>query len=449
MSNRPRLKLGRRRLLLHGAAAAAAFQVPAVWAQATPSAEVTSRIARALGSVLSIDNHTHLLTAAPPYSRQADAGSPLLLRSTRPEMVEVLRSRFGIAWDPTHGERLDAEGRAARQRLIERAGGTAAYWAEHLALSGNEVVLVNQYTPEGTDGRQLRWVATISTLLAPLPGAGLAAGRPHVGWYLETSQSQLRTLWAAERQGGAVGPPATLAAYLAFCDRRLSQIQQQGAVAVKLYDAYYRSLRIADVPFAAADALYTRGLLSPLARDDYLALQDHLLRHLLLRCGELKLPVHIHSSHGAGPFLRLQDADVRNLEDVLTDPRFGRTQFVLIHGGAPWHEAAAYLAGNKRHVWLDLSAMPFLYAPSEMARAIRTYLLFAPERTLFGTDPMAAPMIPIGPETAHLMLCRVLRRALDQALAGLVEDGVFGEAQAIEVGRGVLRENARRLYGWA
>ncbi len=448
MPNRPRVNFGRRRLLLHGVAAAAAFSIPDVWAQATPSPEVTSRISGALGAVLSIDNHTHLLTTAPPYSRRADASSPLLLRSTRPEVVEVLRSRFGIAWDPSHGERLDAEGRASRQRLIERAGGPAGYWAEHLALSSNEVALVNQYTPEGTDGRQLRWVGTISTLLAPLPGSGLAVGRPHVGWYLETSQSQLRAFWAAEGQGTVNGPPASLTAYLAFCDRRLVQMQQQGAVAVKLYDAYYRSLRIADVSFAAADALYTRGLLSPLARDDYLALQDHLLRHLLLRCGEMKLPVHIHSSHGAGPFLRLQDADVRNLEDVLTDARYGRTQFVLIHGGAPEHEAAAYLAGNKRHVWVDLSAMPFLYAPSEMARAIRVYLLFAPERTLFGTDSMAAPMVPVGPETAHLMLCKVLRRALYLALAGLVDDGVFGEAQAIEVGRGVLRENALRLYGW-
>lgn len=142
----------------------------------------------------------------------------------------MLRSRFGIAWDPSQGERLDAEGRASRQRLIDRAGGPAGYWAEHLARSGNEIALVNQYTPEGTDGRQLRWVGTISTPLAPLPGASLAA-------------------------------------------------------------------------------------------------------------------------------------------------------------------------------------MTFLYAPSEMARAIRMYLLFAPERTLFGTDPMAAPMIPIGPETAHLMLCKEHDRA--------------------------------------
>lgn len=449
MSNRSRLKIGRRRLLLHGVAAATAFGVSELRAQATPRPELTSRIAGALDAVLAIDNHTHLLTAAPPYSQRADAGSPLLLRSTRPEVVDVLRSRFGIAWDPSQGERLDVEGRAARKRLIERAGGAAGYWAEHLALSGTEVALVNQYTPEGTDGRQLRWVGVVSTLLAPLPGAGLAAGRPNVGWYLENSQTQLRALWAADGQGAGAGPPASLAAYLAFCDRRLAQMQQQGAVAVKLYDAYYRSLRIADVPFAAADALYTRGLLAPLARDDYLALQDHLLRHLLMRCGEMKLPVHIHSSHGAGPYLRLLEADVRNLEDVLTDTRYGRTQFVLIHGGAPQHEAAAYLAGNKRHVWVDLSAMPFLYAPSEMARAIRMYLLFAPERTLFGTDSMAAPMIPVGPETAHLMLCKVLRRALTLALAGLVEDGVFGEAQAIDVGRGVLRDNARRLYGWA
>jgi hypothetical protein len=126
MSNRPRLKLGRRTLLLHGAAAATVFHVPALWAQASPSPELTSRIQRALGSVLSIDNHTHLLTAAPPYSRQADAGSPCFC-AARPEMV--LRSRFGIAWDPAQGERLTPKGaRASVDRTCRRPAG---YWAEH------------------------------------------------------------------------------------------------------------------------------------------------------------------------------------------------------------------------------------------------------------------------------------------------------------------------------
>jgi hypothetical protein len=207
MSNLQQLKIGRRELLLHGVAAAATFGVSEARAQATPNPDVVSRIAGALGAVLSIDNHTHLLTPAPPYSRQADAGSPLLLRSTRPEVVEVLRSRFGIAWDPSQGARLDAEGRVSRQRLIDRAGGAAGYWAEHLALSGNEVALVNQYTPEGTDGRQLRWVGTISTLLAPLPGA---AWRPVGRMWAGTSRPHRASCAPSGRPRGKAPPPVRL-----------------------------------------------------------------------------------------------------------------------------------------------------------------------------------------------------------------------------------------------
>lgn len=76
--------------------------------------------------------------------------------------------------------------------------------------------------------------------------------------------------------------------------------------------------------------------------------------------------------------------------------------------------------------------MPFLYPPAEMAQVLRTYLLFAPEKLLFGTDPMPAPMVPVGPEVAHLMLCRVLSPEL-----------------ALAIGKGVLRGNAQRLHGWS
>jgi len=156
--------------------------------------------------------------------------------------------------------------------------------------------------------------------------------------------------------------------------------------------------------------------------------------------------VHIHSSHGAGPFLRLGESDVRNLEGVLTDPGLFGTQFVLIHGGAPWYEAAAYLASNKPHVWIDVSALPFLYPVPDLAVVLRKYLTFAPERTLFGTDVMGFPGTPVGTEFVHLALTRHLRESLYLALAQLVEDGTFTEPEALGVGRGFLRENARRLY---
>ena len=56
--------------------------------------------------------------------------------------------------------------------------------------------------------------------------------------------------------------------------------------------------------------------------------------------------------------------------------------------------------------------------------------------------------MPVGADVQHLMLSRATRDALYVALAGLVRDGVIDETRAVEMGRGVLRENARRLYGW-
>ena len=85
--------------------------------------------------------------------------------------------------------------------------------------------------------------------------------------------------------------------------------------------------------------------------------------------------------------------------------------------------------------------MPFADIP-------RKYLLFAPEKVLYGTDASSDPSVPGGADVQHLMLLRATRDALYLALAGLVRDGVVDHERAIEMRRGVLRENARRLYGW-
>ena len=95
------------------------------------------------------------------------------------------------------------------------------------------------------------------------------------------------------------------------------------------------------------------------------------------------MPVHIHSSLGVPPFLRTLDADVRNLEPVLTDVHYFGTQFVLIHGGMPFTEHAAYLA-LKPHVWFDISAMPFLYTVPDLAAVLRKAIVKAPGKVLFG-----------------------------------------------------------------
>jgi uncharacterized protein len=196
-----------------------------------------------------------------------------------------------------------------------------------------------------------------------------------------------------------------------------------------------------------ATVLYEKGRSAPLSRDEYLALQDYLWRHILIEAGKVSLPVHIHSSLGVPPFLRTLESDVRNLEDVLADPTFFKTQIVLIHGGAPWYEIAGYLA-LKPNVWIDTSAMAFLRPIPDFADILRQYLIYAPEKVLFGTDAHPSPGVPGGADVHHLVVTRVAREALYLALTRLIRDGVINERQAIEMGRGVLRENARRLHGW-
>ncbi len=400
------------------------------------------RLAAALDPVPAIDNHTHLLRPG-KFDPALAAQGPLLLRATNPWLPSILEARFGITVDPrdwTPGLRAIAIARAA---MVERLG-EHGYWLNHLDYTRTEIALVNSYSRASIDDKRLRWVRHASTLLYPLPADHLIARSPSHKTDIAELQSDLQALLT---EAGHSAVPPSLAAYVRFIDDALRRWQKQGAVAVKFFDAYLRTLRIADVPETRAAALYAKGRTSALARDEYLALQDFLWRHILLEAGKIALPVHIHSSLGVPPFLRSLESDLRNLEDVLTDPRFFATPIVLIHGGFPWHEIAAYLA-LKPNVWVDISARSFIDPVPDFADVLRTFLRFAPEKVLFGTDAASYPSVPGGADVHHLVVSRATRDALYLALAGLVRDGVIDEARAVEMGRGVLRENARRLYGW-
>ena len=402
-------------------------------------------LAARLASVRAIDHHTHLLSEG-AFRPELDSGRPLGQRSTFPGYAAALAERFGVGVGRGGVASIAEAARAAQEKraaMVERLG-ARGYWLDHLDATNTEVALVNQDWPDGTDGARLRWVAVATTFLYPLPAAALRARSPGHERDIADRQEVLHRRLAED---GLDAVPAELSAYVGFLDRDLARLKERGAVALKFRDAYLRTLAFEDVPEARARALYAAGRAAPLGRESYLALQDYLARHIFLQAGRLGLPVHIHSSHGVPPFLRAHEADVRNLESVLTDVRFFETQFVLIHGGAPLIEDAAYLA-LKPHVWLDVSALPFLYPVPDLAQALRKYLTYAPEKVLFGTDVGPYPGVPVGPEVQHLALCRALREALTLALAGLVRDGMLDEDGAARLGEGVLHANARRLYGW-
>lgn len=403
---------------------------------------VFKRLAKALDTVPAIDVHTHLLSPGEFDPSLGNTG-PLQLRSTHPWLSTVIRRRFGVSTQPNDWPATIKMINAARSKMAGRLGQTG-YWSDHLDFAVTEIALVNQISRQGMDGKRLRWVPHASVLLYPLPATHLMERSPSHKTDIADAQKDLQTFL---KEGGLSESPTDLQSYVRFVDATLRRWQQQGAVGIKFWDAYLRTLRIADVQEPQAAVLYAKGRTVPLSRDEYLAVQDYLWRHILLEAGKISLPVHIHSSLGVPPFLRTLESDVRNLEDVLTDPQFFQTQVVLIHGGAPWYEIAAYLA-LKPNVWIDISALAFLRPVTDFAAILRQYLIFAPEKVLYGTDAAAYPSMPGGADVLHLVVSRATRDGLYIALNELIRDGVIDERQAIEMGRGVLRENARRLHGW-
>ena len=422
--------------LLSGSAAGQ--EPPAPWR----NDPLFQRLAAALDRVPAIDTHTHLLGKG-TFNRELATRGPLLNRSTHPWFPSILKARFGITVDPAYSESSLEAIATARAVMVKRLG-EQGYLMNHLDYTQTEIALVNDNSRRLIDDKRLRWVPHASTFLYPLPADHLMARSPAHKADIAEAQKDLQGFLA---DAGFTSVPVDLAVYVRFLDDMLRRWQKHGAVGVKFFDAYLRTLRIADVSETQAASLYAKGRTAPLARDEYLALQDFLWRHILLEAGKIALPVHIHSSLGVPPFLRSLESDVRNLEDVLADAKFFATPIVLIHGGGPWHEVAIYLA-LKPNVWVDISSMGFLYPVPDFADVLRRYLLFAPEKVLYGTDAASYPSVPGGAEVQHLMLSRATRDALYVALAGLVRDGVIDQERAVEMGRGVLRENARRLYGW-
>jgi uncharacterized protein len=366
-----------------------------------------------------------------------------MIRATHPWLPSVVRKRFSVEVRPDNWPATVDAISSARASMVKRLG-EHGYWMDHLDYVGTEIAFVNQYEQNGTDGKRLRWVPHATMLLYPLPAENLISRSPSHKADIEEAQKYLRGVF---KETNVNEQQLDLPTYVRFLDDTLRRWQKQGAVGIKFWDAYLRTLRIADVPASEATVLFAKGRKTALTRDEYLAVQDYLWRHIMLEAGKIKLPVHIHSSLGVPPFLRTLESDVRNLEDVLTDPRFFETPIVLIHGGAPLYETASYLA-LKPNVWLDVSALGFLRPVPELANILRTYLLFAPEKVLFGTDAANYPSFPGGADVQHIIVSRAVRDALYLALSGLIRDGVITEQQALGIGRGVLRENALRLHGW-
>ncbi len=367
--------------------------------------------------------------------------SPLRLREDNPENVAAAKALFGFPYSDLAGDH--AKWLVEKKAALKKEFAGPQYFDHILDLVGIETSLANRVMMAPyLDPARFKWVFFGDCYMFPFDNAGLAARNPDEAAYMPLQTKLLN------RYGdlvGVRGRPATLDEYLAFVSRSLEDNKRRGGVALKFEAAYFRSLFFADPSREAAAAVYAKyhagGVPSSV---DYKTLQDFVFRHLVSEAGRLHLPVHIHSAVGGGDYFYQSNVNVLNLENVLRDPRYKDTTFVLIHGGYPFDKQAVFLATTK-NIYLDSSETELMTYPTEFKDVLKKWFEVFPEKITFGTD--AFPFgEALGVEEVYWLGVQSSRTALAAALAEMIAAGETTEATAMRWAHAYLHDTAAELY---
>jgi predicted TIM-barrel fold metal-dependent hydrolase len=288
------------------------------------------------------------------------------------------------------------------------------------------------------------WVPFDDALMTPLDNSSVGDNPDRKFFYARETALAKRYM----TDSGGTSLPATVDKYVAkIIAPTLERQKKAGAVAIKFEAAYLRSLNFAEPQSEEAARIYShyaRGGVP--TKPDYLKVQDALFRAIAQQAGKLGLAVHIHTGAGCGGYFDLPGSNPWLLDSILNDASLGKTNFVLIHGGAgPYTKVTSFLLG-KPNVYADFSEQDALISARALSIVIRDWLEWYPEKVLFGTD--LAPGTPeIGWEEIGFSNATTGREALALALTGMLNDGEITRERAFQLARMVLRENALKLYG--
>jgi hypothetical protein len=409
----------------------------------------------AIRDIRAIDNHSHPPAVAPAGQRdpEFDALPCDPLEPTDPALSSRPDNpRFLAAWKALYGYRYnDADSAhvrellAAKQRVKAAQGDNYPAWV--LDKLGIETELANRVAPgRGLTAPRFRWVPFVDALLFPLDNSGLAAYTPDRKIFFAREDALLQRYMSAVNVSRR---PGSLGDYLAkVVTPTLERMKREGAVAVKYEVAYLRPLNFTRGDRAAAERAYSKYAASGMPTEsEYTALQDVVFHHIAVEAGRLALPVHIHTGYGCGGYFEIAGANPLLLEPILDDASLRKTTFVLLHGGAgPFATAIAPLL-MKPNVYTDFSEQTWLLPTAELAKSIRYWLEWYPEKVLFGTD--LSPGTPsIDWEEIGWQTTTSAREALAIALTGMMNDGEISRTRAVDIAKAVLRGNALRVYRW-
>jgi uncharacterized protein len=411
------------------------------------------RLLAAVRQIQIIDDHAHpalpgdaemdalFFAAAGPMAMESFS-LPVRLRPTNPEYLPALRALYDYPYTdlaPEHVKEL------ATLKQQKRAALGAAYLNAVLDKVGIAVSLANRVGMNSApfDRQRFKWVAFIDAYLFPLNNAVYKKASADYQLFF-SSEEQLLQRYLDQIEVG--GRPQRFDDYLRFVRESLARLKADGAVAVTFEAAYLRSLHFADPPQHQARRVYERYLHSTkVPEDEYRDLQDYLFRYLLREVTRLGLPVQVHTGFGVGNGFSFTGALPLQLENIFNDPHYRGTIFVLLNGGHPFTREALASA-SKPNVYIEPSQMTLLLYPSDLARVLKDWLAFYPEKILFGTGAFALNDL-VGAEETYWLATETGREALALALSEMVQEGRCDETEALRLARLVLHDNAAKLYG--
>lgn len=219
-------------------------------------------------------------------------------------------------------------------------------------------------------------------------------------------------------------------------------IRSEGYVGLKSIIAYRTGLKIGRVPLEGAkrdfnDAKNGRAQVAwfgPKVKE----LRDYLLIRALELSIDLDVPMQIHT--GVGDYdIVLDQCDPELMYDLLKDEKLRHATVVLVHGGFPNSQNAAFMASVLPNVFLDFSlTIPFLN-PVSHDRLLEILQIAPASKIMYGSDGFGLPEI-------FWLGVKVGKKVLEQCLDALLEKGALGEGEIEGMARRVLFENANELY---
>jgi hypothetical protein len=407
--------------------------------------EIYRRLLPQIEKIPIFDHHAHPgfpddadvdAMAAPPGS------SPLRERDSNPELVAAAKALFKYPYadlSPEHAKWL-----VNRKAELKKEQGIA-YFSNILdALNIEQGVANRAMMADYLDPKRFVWVFFADSFLWPFDNQKENSRNVDEQVYIPLQEKMLHR-WMQQEKLAQL--PSSFDAYLKFITQVLEDNQKnKAAIAMKFEVAYFRPTKFGDPTSEQAEAIYKRYSAGGVpSEQEYRTFQDYIFRYLVREGGRLHLPIHIHSAVGIGDYFSISDGNVMNLENILRDPRYADTVFVLIHGGYPLEREAIWLASVK-NVYMDSSLMEVVMYPAAFKDSLKQWLETFPDKITFGTDSFPYNDA-LGAEESYWLGVQTGRMGLAAALAEMVATNEVSEAKALEMAHGYLHDNAVRIYG--